>query len=265
MLMTLSEPITHNILSHDTVVSPLGTIPLVAEIFNGRGVMPRTPLRTFGTYAAVFIERGAGEYEDANGVRVPISAGDLILVFPELAHSYGPASQTTWDELYFIFGGPAFDAWRGLGILDPRRPIARCSGVKDFESKVREIASPHGFSTPDLKTDQICKLLSMLTRVLGESTAQVPIPTTVGRPSSWITRACAHLSGDLDKNLTIDDFAKRMQSPGETYRKRFKAEMGVSPVKFRNQRRIADEFHFSKRFKAQQGANPSEFRAGIIR
>jgi AraC-like DNA-binding protein len=82
----------------------------------------------------------------------------------------------------------------------------------------------------------------------------------------------------------MTDIARRVGLPYETFRKRFTEAMGVSPARYRTQKRIeaacqllrftpqltnreaaealgfADEFHFSRRFKEKVGVSPRQYR-----
>ena len=82
-------------------------------------------MRVFGQRALVLLVAGAGRYRDANGLRRDVTAGAAILVFPALAHRYGPQAGQKWDEIYLCFDGPIFDVWEREKMWDASRPIAR--------------------------------------------------------------------------------------------------------------------------------------------
>ena len=104
-----------------TGTSPLGEITLAGTISKSRGIRHEKP-RVFGQWALVYLVEGTGRYHDARGTDIPLRAGDVILVFPELAHSYGPEPGGIWNELYVCFRGPVFEAWREAEIFDVRNP-----------------------------------------------------------------------------------------------------------------------------------------------
>lgn len=97
-----------SVLSRHVVRSPLGRITLAGFIRNGRGI-PTRPLRVLGSYAIVYLVDGGGRFRDANGLSLAVEPGDLLLIFPELGHSYGPVGRSHWSELYLVFDGPVFD------------------------------------------------------------------------------------------------------------------------------------------------------------
>jgi hypothetical protein len=91
--------------------SPLGTIRLAAFLKNSLGT-GRERLRIYGSYALVYLLAGSGHYRDANGNARAVAAGDLIWVYPDLGHEYGPWKGERWDEFFVVFDGPIFDLWR---------------------------------------------------------------------------------------------------------------------------------------------------------
>ena len=78
--------------------------------------------RVYGMYALVLLLRGGGRYRDRRGVDRRLAAGDLLVVFPEHPHQYGPENGDEWDEVFLAFGGAAFEGWRANG-LDPVNPV----------------------------------------------------------------------------------------------------------------------------------------------
>ena len=165
--------------------SQLGQLTVAANIENGRG-MPATPYRIYGSYAIVYITSGRGSYRDANGFAQEIHAGDLIVVFPELPHSYGPDPGRTWGELYIVFNGPAIDAWRAMGLLSSRQPVYRLLPVDRWEARIREVIGSRLATTPQDQCLHVCKLLTLLTQIAATQAAEAPAPER----SHWLARAC---------------------------------------------------------------------------
>src|SRR5690606_34876202 len=86
---------------------------------------------------------GNGTYRDERGLEFTVGPGQWILVFPEVAHAYGPKRGERWNEIYLCFRGPVFEAWRGTGILNPDRPMGRwlppkrgLSAFKEFFQRI---------------------------------------------------------------------------------------------------------------------------------
>ena len=108
-----------------------GCLVRSSRIGDSWGMRPRleqdpTFRRTLQCYSLVYVYRGNGTYYDTRGSR-PVRSGDVICLFPGVAHAYGPDADERWDEINVEFSGPAFDAWCGPGMLDPDEPCGTSS------------------------------------------------------------------------------------------------------------------------------------------
>src|ERR1700678_1469637 len=93
------------------VRTPLGRIALGGLLVDHTGTPLVRDWQVRGAYSLACITRGCGQYHDGFGRSQCIETGDLILVFPEIGHRYGPERSETWDECFVIFEGPIFDLW----------------------------------------------------------------------------------------------------------------------------------------------------------
>ena len=286
--MKPTPPPQNAVLYSDTSPSPLGQVTLIAAITGGRGVQPPLPLRVYGAYALVCITAGQGTYTDANGAAQNVGAGDAIFVFPDLPHTYGPRHGTTWDEFYVVFHGPAFDGWRQMGVLSPSRPVVTLSPMDTWTERLRGLALPPGENGEGARAreaaraGQVCRLLCLLTEI-GMAASAAPAPAG---ENLWLARACGLLAGDVESARPLSELVRPLGLPYETFRKKFTAQAGQSPARFRAERRMAtaahlmqftsmtnvqiaerldfgDEFHFSKRFTQMRGETPTAFRRRV--
>jgi AraC-like DNA-binding protein len=266
--------------------SPLGRAILSGIHRAGQGVGSRW--RVYGSYAVVAVTGGTGLYRDTNGLRLELVPGDIVFVFPELAHWYGPRRGETWDEIYLTFDGPAFDLWRTAGILDSTRPVRRLGRqglvfAGRLEAWVRRFA---GLGDDSTRVRQMTELLTLLNEPL---LAHDALGVDSGRGMDWYARARSLLETDLGRTSAVADVtmagvAEMVGMHYETFRKRFQHAAGVSPARYRTLRRIeaakhllrfspqmtnrqiaetlgfADEYHFSRRFSEIAGVSPRAFR-----
>ncbi len=259
---------------------PLGELTLAGAVRNSRGAGALRP-RIFGQWAFVYLVAGSGVYEDALGTRREVQAGDWILVFPELAHHYGPRPGNFWNEIYVCFQGPIFEQWRASGLLDASRPTGTLCPVsfwwKELASVLKHIGQK-GTST----LEAVTSWQHWLGRVI---TNQIPAKTESQR---WQEQACRLLS----ENLSVEDsngrtVAKTLGMGYESFRKKFVRHMGVPPGRFRERQRIEkarqllqskrltnkeladtlgfyDEAHFSKSFRRHVGLSPRAFSRSLF-
>jgi len=254
-----------------TARCPLGQVSVAGYIRNSNGV-PDRPLRVFGSYAIVLILHGAGRYIDATGVDRQVSAGDCIVVLPDLPHAYFPQKRDPrWDELHVVFSGLAFDLWRQTGLLKPGNLIHRLEPIEYWHARLERCANPDPLQAVALVQRFLSEMLSIPGRVGSDDHVWLANATQligVGPKPDW-----NQIASDLDCGY-------------ETFRRRLTALTGHPPARFHTQRVIehacellkdksrtlrdiaidcgfCDEFHFSRRFKQMMGIRPAALRAQL--
>lgn len=265
----------HRILLQNSHGPDFGRLTLIGEQIGGLGVIPRAPLRVYGSYGMMLVTNGVGRYVDSEGRAETLVAGDAVLVFPELAHHYGPPEGSVWNEIYAVFGGPVFDLWRQIGMLNANSPILR---LGDPEPWARRLATFERVGEPTSLLDELCEFL----KLLGAMVTHRSVTATDESPI-WIAQARAALASDLSSDISWSEVADRLTIGQEKFRKRFTEATGVPPAQYRERHRLAaarelllytqlshrqiadqlgfrDEFYFSRRFKHLNGISPSEFR-----
>ena len=232
-----------------------------------------TQFRVYGMYALVLLLKGGGRYRDRRGSDRRLVAGDLLVVFPEHPHQYGPEAGDDWDEVFIAFKGAAFEGWRACG-LDPVNPV-------------------WNLPDPDVWARRFFEILRLPVASLEQSTAvaaaihQLIADALVRRPEGredWLEKACQLLSGGADVPA-LPEIAAAVGMSHERFRKAFKTATGESPSAFCRRRRLGqaalmlqrsdlkldmiadslgfcDGFHLSKAFKSEYGESPAEFRRG---
>jgi len=262
--------------------TPAGGMQLAGALRDNEGIDPGA-MRVLGSYALIYILSAQGYYAAARGLRRDLGPGDVALIFPELAHAYGPNPGTSWRHLYFVFSGPQFDLWRKCGLLDPSRPVWRAEPVDFWARQLEETVRPetgHGRAAA----------LRTLGRFLDVLGALLALRDSDGRDAAdrvWIEDSQRLLGGPDAKGwLTPQQVAQRVGLSYENFRKQFTARAGVSPGQYQKRKRIeraqsaiyhgdhtlkqlaeelefCDVFHFSKVFKQITGTTPSEFRRKV--
>jgi AraC-like DNA-binding protein len=268
---------THKITSlhHGSETAGIGRITTVARLEDSAGT-PGCTLRTLQSYALVYVYEGHGWYRDELQ-RLCIQQGDLILVFPERPHAYGPEGNTPWNELFLLFDGNVFDLWQKEGLLDPSRPVLNLQPVEAWQTRFHEIYSA---STPLRK---ICRLQSFLADALCDSDQ-----TAEEKNRRWIAEANHRLMEHLRAADAPRQAAESMAISYQAFRKKYKRLTGTTPGRFcsgqiieQAAKRIietglpiktiahefgfCDEFYFSRRFKQITGLSPASYRHRLPR
>jgi AraC-like DNA-binding protein len=259
-----------------SVRSPLGQVSLAGVIRNGRG-LPFQRLRTFGRYALVFLLEGGGRMKAGSLPLLKLRVGDLLFVYPEIPHTYGPGPGETWSEFYVVFDGPAFDLWRRAGLLQPGHPVQHLGNARRWLPRLEAIVDPRLPDTPEGMLRRVCRLQEFLADI-----ARRPAPQPQRLP--WLDHAARQLLAAPP--VPVPAVARALGLSYETFRKEFARETGLPPARFRLHRLIEqarlliterhltnkqvaetlgfyDEFHFSRHFRRVTGQSPRTFRAQI--
>lgn len=256
-----------------------GEIQLAGALQDVRGLDPKA-MRVLGSYALIYLVKVDGYYVDAkNGARALVS-GDVVTIFPDLPHAYGPKDNQPWDQIYFVFNGPQFDLWRKAGLLSPDRPVRHLEPVDYWTGRLAEIVAPEAGHTPAAAM----RAFGRFTALLSDMIASDQEAASGATQEEWLTEAQRLLGAHGARGwLTPQQVAKEVGMSYDNFRKQFTARLGSSPGQFQKRRRIdracsaiyqgnrtlkqlaeelefCDVFHFSKAFKQVVGVSPSEFR-----
>jgi AraC-like ligand binding domain len=223
--------IATSMLFRNAASTPLGRLTLAGYIKHSAGIGHGKP-RILGSYAIVYILEGSGYYRDTNHREQAVQAGDLIVIFPEIGHTYGPGEGEYWSELYVVFDGAAFDLWRQAGLLHPAQPIRRLVPIEYWHARFETVLQAVAV-TPTGRAFELSQFLHLLTEALQTEEALPARPEP-----AWVREACVLLETDLALAITPASIAEAVGQTYETFRKNFQRHMGVSPTRYRMIRRI---------------------------
>lgn len=256
-----------------------GELQLAGALSDVQGLDPNS-MRVLGSYSFVYMVKGKGYYADAHGVRQNLRDGDLMVIFPELAHAYGPRLSQKWDQIYYVFSGPQFDFLRERGLLDPLHPVWHLEPVDYWRRRFEEVIGSEDWHTEVGAKRVMGRFLHL---IYDMSAADAEGSARFAR-ERWLEESQRILANRGDHGWpSPEEVAREVGLNYDNFRKQFSLKLGVSPGQFQKRKKIdracaaiyqgshgfkelADElafcdvFHFSKTFKQVMGMSPSSFR-----
>lgn len=254
----------------------LGRLTMAGELVQDVPFVPE-PLRRMGGWVLSYVVGGTGVYRHADGRTQPLAAGCVSLIPPEEPHWYGTVGGARWSEIFAVFEGPLFGFLQERAVLTgigPRRPEPP-PPAGPLRALIQ--AKPRA---DDAAEHQLMALADWLLDAVR--------PGAADRASDAIAEAAQRLAGDTRAELSMHEVASAAGLPYDSFRRRFRAEIGLAPATYRNRRRLqtaadllrmttmscheiarllgyTDEFHLSRRFREHFGVPPSSYRrTGLI-
>jgi AraC-like DNA-binding protein len=263
--------------------TPIGTIHLAGRLRDSAGVGAST-MRVLERFCLVLLVHGEGLYRDARGAHVQLRPGDVVTVFPDLPHTYGPLPGKRWNEVYVVFSGPVFDLWRRSGLLNPERPVIHLEPEEYWYQRFTEIVHRDAGPVSSRALRTLARFQSLVLDALAASRQADEGLTR----AEWLETGQQLLAERFrDRWLTPREVAAKVGLSYDNFRKQFSRHAGMPPQNYQKHKRIehacaaiyegnkslkeiasdlefCDVFHFSKAFKQVVGSSPSEFRKRVL-
>lgn len=225
-------------------------------------------------YSCFVLLGGEGEYWDEHGVYAPLRAGSVVQRLPNRVHSTRVHANGEWLEFYVSFGKCVFDALAATDLLNRSLPVQRIhepeNQIPVFQKLLSRMGSvPDRALTPCLFEAQ--QIALMLTQGAGLQAGLSPL----------MAKACELLEKDLSREISLHEVAEQLHISYETFRKAFRREIQMSPIGYRQQKRMttaqmmlmegepvksvakmlgySDAYAFSKQFKRFCGCSPISY------
>lgn len=226
-----------------------------------------------------YLFSGAGRFVQKGLPPRRVGSGDLIWVFPQIPHRYGPSEDQPWNEFYIVFDGPIIDLWLQEELISPRNPVWHLEPTSYWLRRFVTCAE-EGQESGD-----VLQRVTDLQQLVVDAHKQHREQPGAGGPR-WFSVACGMLAkpGGPGPEAVADELGIAYQ----TFRKNFAKLAGVPPAKYHSIRvielacqmlaeadarlkRVAadcgfcDEFHFSRRFRQLMGISPAAYRERVRR
>ncbi len=229
-------------------------------------------------YVLVLLLRGRGIYRTTTGETFPLSSGSVFQRFRGVPHTTIIDPESEWRECFLELGGTVAGVLARYGFSDPTRPVLEMTPTTAIVDRFIELGQDFR-SAPDAELQKrIPEIIALACACLDESRKKEEDPRR-----ELISAACAFLGRDFHQHADLEEFCRRHGCGYENFRKMFRAEIGISPHRYRIRRRLdaacallnrrelsigeiaqrlgyASPYEFSAQFKRYMGSPPSGYR-----
>jgi len=186
--------------------------------------------RTLDEYQIVYITTGSGTFESKSQGKIPIHAGDALLLFPGEWHRYHPHPETGWSEYWCGFQGQEADRIM-QSFFSPLEPICKVSQadalIKHFDLLL------HWLQQPVAAKEQILASHIPLALAFLKSGAP-PEDSPQSKDSELVLQAKAAMLSNLMTHTDLEALARDLGVSYSRFRFAFKKQTGYSPREFEN-------------------------------
>lgn len=238
--------------------------------------------RTLQEYQLIYITKGEGVFESESFEKTTIFPGMLILLFPGEKHRYKPSEDIGWEEYWIGFEGKIMDDLVEKKIFSPKQPcldIGFNSYVFSLLSTIIDKVRKEERTLDPEISGEVLKLLACIYGANREEAAP-------NKEKEIVEHAKVLFHANISNPFSALQAASELSIGYSSFRKLFKARIGVSPGQFfinlkitRAKQLLADRsipikeiafklnfnsyFYFSKLFKDKTGISPNKYRTQL--
>ncbi|MDO4514564.1 MAG: helix-turn-helix domain-containing protein [Lachnospiraceae bacterium] len=233
-------------------------------------------------YSCFLLLRGSGEYITEDGERLPLEAGDLVQRVPGIVHSTRVDPDGQWLEFFISVSADFYEAQKKLGILSStpvKKKAFNTVDLEQYKSLIRKLKAATQNELPTISLELERELLYMF----GYGKAR----RDNANKDDLLQSAHDVLEQNLDREISVEKLAGDMQMGYESFRKDFRKKYGISPGKYRIEKKMEqacmllesgipikeiaqmvgyeDVYSFSKQFTKTYHIAPGRFRVNSAR
>jgi AraC-like DNA-binding protein len=236
--------------------------------------------RVLHEYQIIYITNGEGVFESANCKLSKVSAGTIILLFPDEWHTYKPSKQTGWDEYWIGFNGDNITKLAKNKFFFKNNPLIRIGFNEQIVSLFKQ-----GVETANFQKTAYQQILA------GIATLLLGIVFYADKNNffrdkeiiSKIEKARVMMRENTGENSKPENIAKSLNLGYSWFRRVFKQYTGFSPTQYQMEiklqkskelltstalaiKEIAFDMNFESVsyfitfFKTKTGLSPTEYR-----
>lgn len=231
-------------------------------------------------YSCFLLLRGSGDYITEEGEVIPLEEGDLVQRIPGKIHSTRVEPDGQWMEFFISVGADFYLTQQKLGVLTDT-PVKKRSfegiDIDHFKGLIRRLKATSQKDLPAMSLELQKEILKLFGYGISSK----------GKDGVYnqLQKACDLLAQNLEHDLSMEKLAEDLQIGYETFRKEFQKVYGISPKKYRIEKRMEqaglllesgipikeiarmvgyeDVYSFSKQFAKSFGMAPGKYRSSV--
>mgnify|MGYP003623607340 CR=1 FL=1 len=232
---------------------------------------------TIGYFCCFLLLRCSRTYIFGTRRDLPLHPGSVVQRLPDTPHTTRVSPDGQWLEFFISLGKPVYDCLRELGLIRPNPPVFAIQGggalLHGFDRLLNRMKRAGNHLYPQLLPEAQKAVLSLHHSVPAESG---------GVHNAAVEKACAILGTAAGRFLPMEQVAKQVNLPYDTFRKAFSRITGKSPAAYRTDENMkqacmmlhtglpireiaaglgyADIYSFTKQFTKSVGTSPGRYR-----
>ena len=230
------------------------------------------------SYSLSFVIEGRGEYIDFRGNSHALEPGSIFMRIPGYPHTNKIATAPFW-ECYIDFGAKLVESLIAMRMIDPDSPVGFAGADQLWVNEFNRIHKRLVAASPSENGAMLVALLDLHQRIIAASGPAPEAPERI-----MVDEAARLLDRDFSERIDMRSICAERGWGYERFRKRFQAELGVSPGRYRIRCRLAEgarllkgrpdlsvgaiaaelgyanAYEFSAQFKKYNGTAPLGFR-----
>lgn len=234
--------------------------------------------RAHPEYVIVLLLHGCGTYRTTGGEEFPLGPGSVFQRFRGVPHTTEITPDSGWVECFLELGEATANMLTRYGFADPAEPVLECPPTPTLVDRFVELGESFRTASDAELRRRIPDIVALGCACLGGPEEEKEDPRR-----ELIAAACAFLGRDFRHPADLAEFCRRHGCGYENFRKLFRAELGISPHRYRIRRRLdaacallnrpelsigeiavrlgyASQYEFSAQFKRYMGCPPSGYR-----
>ncbi|MDR3337649.1 MAG: AraC family transcriptional regulator [Treponema sp.] len=234
--------------------------------------------RILPIFQVVYVAQGEGVF-NADGRSYQVKPGCLMLILPEMWHSYKPVYETGWHEYWVGFKGDYFTRMLEEGILSPRQIFFNIGLHNDLIPIFGRIFEAIRIQPPLYQLRACSGILMLLAEMLTHERQG-------DKPSYYqkiVEKAKFLMEQRVESVLSLSDISEELGLSSSRFSEIFKTYTAMTPYHYFIQLKIhraerlleeegssvkevslnlgfEDQYYFSRLFKSKTGISPSDWK-----